>query len=143
MLTRLNFLFSVSILILFVFGFAGRFFIIKAVSAIVPGLTPYFIAAYVLATLALTVLAVARIAIRLGPVATAARSRALAVRGYGAQILLCLAHLCVFFAIRALLIPDEHEISHWWPWLLAPALYLAGVWLFISDLRRRALKPID
>jgi len=142
MLTRLNFLFSVAILVLFIFGFAGRFAIIKPISAIVPGMTPYFIAAYVLATLALTALAVAKITIKLGPVSTAARSRALTVRGYTAQILFCLAHACVFFAIRALVSP-EYDTGHRWPWLLAPALYSVGVVVFIGDIQRRALQSTD
>ena len=142
MLTRLNFLFSVSILVLFIFGFAGRFVIIKPISAIAPGLTPYFIAAYVLATLALTALAIAKITIKLGPVSTAARSRALTARGYTAQILLCLGHACIFFLIRVLVSP-ENDTGHWWPWLLAPALYSMGVVIFIRDLRRRALQSTD
>ena len=140
MLTRLNFLFSVSILVLFLFGLTGWLVIFRSVSAIAPALTPYFIAAYALATLALTALAIAKIAIRLGPVATAARFHALSMRGYSAQALLCLGHVCVFFAIRTLITP-EYEMNHWWIWLLLPALYFAGATLFVSDLRRRALQP--
>ena len=138
MLTRLNFLFSLSVLLLLAFAFAGRFVIFKSISAISTGLTPYIIAAYMLATLMLTALAVYKLAIRLGPVAAAARSHALGMRGYGAQVLFCLAHLCVFFAIRTLVL-SEYETRHWWPWLTAPAVYFTGTALFISDLRRRAM----
>ena len=142
MLTRLNFLFSVSVLVLLAFGFAGWFVIFKSISAIAPDLTPYFIAAYMLATLMLTALILARLVIKLGPTSSAARSRVLAMSSYGAQVLLCLAHLCVFFAIRTLLVP-ESGMRLWWPWLAAPALYFGGIVLFISDLRRRALQSSD
>lgn len=138
MLTRLNFLFSVSVLVLLAFGFAGRFVLFRSISVIAPGLTPYFIAAYVLATLMLTSLILAKLAIRLGPTASAARSRVLAMTSYSSQVLLCLAHVCVFFAIRTLVVP-ESGMNLWWPWLASPALYFGGIALFISDLRRRAL----
>jgi hypothetical protein len=142
MLMRINFLFSVSVLTLLAFAFAGRFVIFKSISAIAPGLTHYFIAAYVLAVLALTALVLARLAIKLGPTASQARTRSASISGYGAQAVFGLAHLSVFFALRTLVEPESAD-RFWFAWLAAPALYAGGIGLFMADLRRRALRSSD
>lgn len=142
MLARLNFLFSVAFLALLAFGLTGRFVIFKSISAIAPGLTPYFIAAYMLAALMLSVLIVAKLVIKLGSASEAARSLSSSKSGYGAQVVLCLAHLCLFFALRTLVEP-ESGARLWLPWLAAPALYSAGIAVFVNDLRRRVLQSSD
>ena len=139
MLARINFLFSISLLILLLFYFAGRFVLFNAISGVAPGLAPYFIAAYILAALMLMVLAVAKIVIRLNPISAIARSQRPTVHGYSAQVLLCLAHLLLLCAM-ATRIPMDSEQIVWWPWLAAPALYLIGISLFVIDLRQRALR---
>ncbi|NIO39776.1 MAG: hypothetical protein GTO41_06015, partial [Burkholderiales bacterium] len=84
----MNFLFAVSLLTLLIFYFTGRFVILKAVSAAAAVAVPYFIAGYTLATLMLTVLVVAKTAIRFEAIATAARAREPTSRSVAAQLLL-------------------------------------------------------
>jgi len=139
MLTRINFLFSISILILLLFYFAGRFVFVVVISRIAPGLVPYFISAYVLAALMLMVLAVARVVIRLDAISAAARAQRLTLRAYTSQIFFCLAHLCVLFGMVALF-ASNHEGTTWWPWFAGPALYVGGIAFFVGDLRERALR---
>lgn len=139
MLARINFLFSVSILTLLLFYFAGRFALLQILSTVAPYLAPYFIAAYALAALMLMVLVVAKLVIRLDAISSKARSQRPALLGYVAQVSLCLAHLCVLDAI-ATLVPADAEPVVWWPWLAAPVLYLGGIILFVIDMRQRALR---
>ncbi len=141
MLARINFLFSISLLILLLFYLGGRYVFLHVVSGLAPGLVPYFIAAYILAALMLMVLAVAKVVIRLEAVSSVARARRLTLNGYGAQVLFCLAHLCLLSAI-ATRIPAGSEQIIWWPWLAMPALYLGGSSMFVIDIRQRASRPL-
>ncbi len=137
MLGRLNFLFSVSLLTLLLFYVAGRFAILKLILAIAPALAPYFIAAYTLVALMLTVLVVAKTANRLGTVSTAARGQDATGRTFAAQGVLCLAHMCTAFAIYNAFANSVNGTS-WWPWLVAVLLYASGIRLVLTDMRTRA-----
>ena len=135
----MNILFAFSILTLLGFYFGGRFVLVKFVEALAPPLVPYFIAAYTLAALMLTVLIVAKTTIRLEGVSMAARASPASTLSLSvvAQGLLCLAHLCVLFAVYALFaIGGDGAVQ--WPWLLAPLLYAAGIYLAIIDFQKRA-----
>ncbi len=137
MLARINILFTFAILTLLGFYFGGRYVLVPIVGALAPPLVPYFIAAYTLAALMLTVLIVAKTTIRLGAVSMAARARPAGALSLAAQGLLCLAHLCVLFAVYALFaIGGDGALQ--WPWLLAPLLYAAGIYLVIIDFQKRA-----
>lgn len=137
MLARVNFLFSFSILTLLVFYFAGRFVLVKIVAAVAPPLVPYFIAAYALAALMLTVLIVAKSTIRLEAASMGARGRSPDGRYFVALALLLLAHLCVVYGVYALFTTDIYGAAQW-PWLLASLLYGAGLYLAIIDMQKRA-----
>ncbi len=137
MLARLNLLFAFSMSTLLVFYFAGRFVLVKIVATVAPSMVPYFIAAYTLAALMLTVLILAKTMIRLGGVSTAARGRRLNVRFFVAQVMLLLAHLCALFAAYTLFFLGASGEIHW-SLLLAPLLYAAGIYLAVIDLRQRA-----
>jgi hypothetical protein len=141
MLARINFLFSTSLVILLLFYFGGRYVFLRVISGLAPGLVPYFIGAYILAALMLTVLAVAKVVIRLGAVSSVARAQRPTLNGYGAQVLFCLAHLSVICAITTR-IPQGSEQIIWWPWFAAPALYSGGIYMFVIDIRQRALRPL-
>ena len=142
MLGRLNFLFAVSILTLLVFYFAGRFVVLKVIVAFAPAAAPYFIAACALAALMLTVLVLAKTVIRLDALSAAARWQKASMRSVAAQMTLGLAHLCAFFALYTSFVTGS-DGSVWWPWLVAPALYAAGIAANVTDLRMRALRASD
>ena len=133
----MNILFAFSILTLLGFYFGGRFVLVKVVEALAPPLVPYFIAAYTLAALMLTVLIVAKATVRLGGVSMAARASPAGGLSVVAQGVLCLAHLCVLFAVYALFAAGGYGAVQW-PWLLAPLLYAAGIYLVIIDFQKRA-----
>lgn len=137
MLARINLLFAFSISSLLVFYFAGRLILIKIVAAVAPSMVPYFIAAYTLAALMLTVLIVAKTTVRLAGFAMAARASRVSTRFFVAQVMLCLAHLSVFVAIYALFASSGGGGIQW-AWLLGPLLYAAGIYLAVIDLRKRA-----
>ncbi len=65
MLARLNFLFAVSASVLIAFYVVGRFVILEAILKIAPARAPYFVAAFALSALMLTVLELAKTVIRL------------------------------------------------------------------------------
>ena len=137
MLARMNLLFSFSILTLLVFYFAGRFVLVKIVAAMAPPLVPYFIAAYTLAALMLTVLIVAKSTIRLEAASMAARARSPDGRYFVALALLLVAHLCMVYAVYALFTTDIYGAAQW-PWIVASLLYGAGIYLAIIDMQKRA-----
>ena len=130
-------MFAFAMSTLLVFYFAGRFVLVRIVATVAPSMVPYFIAAYTLAALMLTVLIVAKTTIRLGGYSMAARGRKVQARFFVTQAMLCLAHLCVFFAAYTLFSPDASGEIHW-TWLLAPLLYAAGIYGAVIDLRQRA-----
>jgi len=140
MLARMNFLFSISILALLLFYFAVRFVFVPVISAVAPAVVPYFIAAYVLSVLMLTVLGIAKVVMRLNAASSAARTQRVAIRGIGAQVVLCLAHVCVLYALLTLF-ETHYAGATWWLWLGAPALYTGGIILFVTDMQQRALRP--
>ncbi|UCH49183.1 MAG: hypothetical protein JSU95_05185 [Betaproteobacteria bacterium] len=137
MLARINLLFAFSMLTLLVFYFAGRFVLVKIVAAVTPSLVPYFIAGYTLVALMLTVLIVAKTTIRLEAMSSAARARRPNARYFVAQVLLCLAHLCVLYGIYAMFFPGSDGATQS-PWLLAPLVYATGIYLAVIDMRKRA-----
>ena len=133
----MNILFAFSILTLLGFYFGGRFVFVQIVEALAPAIVPYFIAAYTLAALMLTVLIVAKTTIRLEAVSMAARASPASALSVVAQVVLCLAHLCVLFAVYAqFAIGGDGAVQ--WPWLLAPLLYAAGIYLLIIYFQKRA-----
>ncbi|UCD68769.1 MAG: hypothetical protein JSW48_01265 [Betaproteobacteria bacterium] len=141
MLARINILFAFSILTLLAFYFGGRLVLVEIVEALAPPLVPYFIAAYILVALMLTVLIVAKTTIRLEAVSMASRTSPASARSVAAQGLLCAAHLSVLFAIYVLFAIGGDGAVHW-PWLLPPLLYAAGIYLAIIDFQKRASQAV-
>ena len=138
MLARLNFLFAVSASVVIAFYVVGRFVLLEAILKIAPAFAPYFVAAFALSALMLTVLALAKTVIRLENTTVAART--LPARGgtFLAQSAICLAHVSTFFGVYAFFTTADGSAA-WLPWVLAAALYLAGIVISIGDWRKRAL----
>ena len=137
MLARLNFLFAVSASVVIVFYAVGRFVFLEAIMRIAPTMAPYFVAAFALSALMLTVLALAKTTIRLGSASTAARNQPVRAATFFAQAAMCLAHAFAFFGVYAFF-TTANSSATWVPWALAGALYMAGIFLSINDLRKRA-----
>ena len=101
-------------------------------------MAPYFVAAYALVALMLTVLALAKTVIRLESASAAARNQPARAATFFAQTAICLAHAFAFFGVYAFF-TTANSSANWLPWVLAGALYLAGIVVAIADLRKRAL----
>ncbi len=138
MLARLNFLFAVSASVLIAFYVVGRFVILEAILKIAPALAPYFVAAFALSALMLTVLALAKTVIRLEATSVAARVHRAQVGTFFAQSAICLAHAFAFLGAYAFF-SKANGSGNWVPWVLAAALYLTGIVISIADWRKRAL----
>ena len=138
MLARLNFLLAVSASVVLAFYVVGRFVFLEVISRVAPTIVPYFVAAYALIALMLTVLVLAKTMIRLGSASKAARNRQARAGTFFAQTAICLAHAFAFFGVYAFF-TTANSGANWVPWVLAGALYLAGVFVAIADLRKRAL----
>jgi len=137
MLGRLNFLFAVSASIVIAFYVVGRFVILEALLRIAPTIAPYFVAAFALAALMLTVLALAKTVIRLEKTSVKARDRGARATTFIAQTAICLAHVFAFSGVYAFFTMTGGS-GAWMPWVLATALYLAGIVIAIADWRKRA-----
>jgi hypothetical protein len=138
MLVRLNFLLAVAALVIIAFYVVGRFVFLEAILRFAPTMAPYFVAAFALLALMLTVLALAKTMIRLEPTSAAARKQGTRVGTYIAQVAICLAHAFALFGMYAFFTTVNND-GDWVPWVLAGVLYLAGIALAIADLRKRAL----
>lgn len=143
MIARLNFLLAVSALTLLLFVLAGRFVLLKPIQAWVPALIPYLLAAYILAALMLTVLIVAKIVIRLGAISTAVRARLSGHTGIAAQFALYIAHLWVILVLAALFTGHYTLHNTWLALVGAVGLYAGAIFLYITNLRHRALPSSD
>jgi len=138
MLARLNFLFAVSASIVIAFYIVGRFVLLEAIQRIAPAFAPYFVAAFALSALMLTVLLLAKSVIRLASTSQGARGRSPRVATFLAQLVICLAHASAIFGVYAFF-TTAREGASWLPWALASALYLAGIAIAIADWRKRTL----
>jgi hypothetical protein len=138
MLARLNFLLAVSASIVIAFYVVGRFVFLEVISRVAPTMAPYFVAAYALVALMLTVLALAKSVIRLESASVAARYQPARAGTFFAQTAICLAHAFALFGVYAFF-TTANSSANWVPWVLAGALYLAGIVVAIADLRKRAL----
>lgn len=138
MLARLNFLFAVSASIVIAFYVVGRFVLLEAVLKIAPALAPYFVAAFALSALMLTVLVLAKVVIRLESTSVAARVLPAGGGTFFAQAAICLAHACALLGVYAFFTTTD-DSGKWVPWVLAAALYLTGIVLAIADWRKRAV----
>ena len=137
MLGRLNFLFAVSASAVIAFYVVGRFVLLGVVERIAPALAPYFVAAFALSALMLIVLALAKTVIRLESTSVAARGQPSRVGTFFAQSAICLAHAFAFYGVYAFFATTDSSGS-WVPWVLATALYLAGIVIAIADWQKRA-----
>lgn len=138
MIARLNFLLAVSASIIIAFYVVGRFVFLEVISRVAPTMAPYFVAAYALVALMLTVLALAKTVIRLESASAAARTQRARAGTFAAQMVICLAHAFAFFGVYAFF-TSANNSANWLPWVLAAALYLAGIVVSIADMRKRAL----
>ena len=138
MLARLNFLLAVAVSIVIGFYVVGRFFLLEAILWMAPGLASYFVAAFALSALMLTVLALAKIVIRLEKTSVAAREHSARVTTVFAQSAIFLGHVFVLFGVYAFFM-QTGGVSAWIPWVLATALYATGISSAIMDWRKRAL----
>jgi hypothetical protein len=138
MLARLNFLLAVSASVVIAFYVVGRFVFLEVISRVAPTMVPYFVAAYALLALMLTVLLLAKTMIRLGSVSMVARNQRARTGTFLAQTVICLAHAFAFFGVYAFF-TTANSGANWLPWVFAGALYLVGIVVAIADLRKRAL----
>jgi hypothetical protein len=139
MFARLNFLFSTAMLSALLFYDVGRFLVFNMIGQLAPDLAPYVMAAYTLAALMLTVLVLAKTVIRLNAVSSAARGTRGRPASMFAQLIMCLAHLCALYAVYTAF-SAGNGAQAWWPWLIAPLLYVLGLATAIYDWRRRAFQ---
>lgn len=137
MLARLNFLLAVSASVLIAFYIVGRFALVEVVERIAPALVPYFVAAYALAALMLTVLALAKTVIRLDRLSAAARHHRVRVATVLAQLVLCVGHLCVFLGVNRFFTGVVD--GNWAFWLLALVLYVTGIVISIAVWRKHSV----
>jgi hypothetical protein len=138
MLARLNFLFAVAASVVIGFYVVGRFVFLEAILRIAPTMAPYFVAAFALSALMLTVLVLAKTMIRLGSASMAARYQRARAGTFFAQAAICLAHVFAFFGVYRFFTVANNS-GNWLLWVLAGALYLAGIFIAIADLRKRAM----
>jgi len=138
MLARLNFLLAVSASVVIAFYVVGRFVFLEVISRVAPTMVPYFVAAYALLALMLTVLVLAKTMIRLGSASMEVRNQPARAGTFFAQTAICLAHAFAFFGVYAFF-TTANSGANWLPWVFAGALYLAGIVVAIADLRKRAL----
>lgn len=138
MLGRLNFLFALSASIVIAFYVVGRFVFLEAILRIAPAFAPYFVAAFALSALMLTVLALAKSVIRLEGTSVAARDQSVRAGTFLAQALICLGHAFAFSGVYGFFTGSGGS-ENWISWVFASALYLAGVVAAIADWRKRAL----
>lgn len=136
MLGRLNFLFAVSASIVIGFYIVGRFVLVEVVQRIAPALVPYFVAAFALSALMLTVLALAKTVIRLESTSVAARTQPVRATTFLAQSVICVAHAFAFYGVYAFFTAADSSAG-WVTWVLAAALYLTGIVIAIADWRKR------
>jgi hypothetical protein len=122
-----------------VIGFyvVGRFVLLELIQRIAPALAPYFVAAFALSALMLTVLALAKTVIRLESTSVAARMQPVRAGTFLAQSAICVAHAFAFYGVYAFFTAADSSAG-WVTWVLAAALYLTGIVISIADWKKRA-----
>ncbi len=138
MIARLNFLLAVSVSVVLAFYVVGRFVLYALIVRIAPEFAPYFVAAFALSALMLTVLILAKTVIRLERTSVAARKLSARPATFLAQAVIYLGHALAIYGVYVFFTMASDSTT-WVVWVLAGTLYLAGIAIAIADWRKRAL----